>query len=173
VTQPEPLRGIAIAAFFVLTIWLGRRTSAPLKGGPLIICLELAFTTTAANKFLESWKRLGDWQNRLLLSLQRDTWFILAYAPFSALVCWWASDHFSAAAQPLLRWLASAQLLAGALDFIENFGMKKTIVSGEARQPWPLVAAVPSAIKWLLLLFGWILLLVDAIDWLIRMVKGA
>ena len=46
-------------------------------------------------------------------------------------------------------------MLAGALDFVENAGIQKTVDAGIAMEPWPRITATASGIKWLLIaLFG-------------------
>jgi hypothetical protein len=71
-----------------------------------------------------------------------------------------------------LQWLAAGQLLAGALDFVENWAMRHMIVEGTAREPWPQVSATASGIKWLLLLAFVFFALWAAGDWLVEHWKG-
>jgi hypothetical protein len=152
---------IAIVFLGVLVVLFGKKTQEAFEVGPMsIVRLELAPTVIAANRFMEAWKahRPGDWKARLTNGQQWDTWFICAYAPLCALLCWVAAEHLAS------RWpiwgrvgfvLALLQLFAGVLDFIENAGMRPTIEAGYARAPWPAIAATASAGKWTLLLaFG-------------------
>ena len=47
--------------------------------------------------------------------------------------------------------LAGTQLLAGALDFLENTAIQHMVDRGHAYAPWPKVSATASGLKWLLL----------------------
>jgi hypothetical protein len=147
----------AVVLLTVLSLWLGHLTGKPLAGGPLrIVRLELAPTASAANEFLQAWAKARpcNWRMQLNESLSWDTWFICAYAPLFALLCWLAADHFIPAHPALAasgRGLAAAQLLAGTLDFIENAAMKHMINAGQADAPWPQISSTASGVKWLLI----------------------
>lgn len=156
---------VAVLVLGVLMVWFGSLAQRPLKGGPLrIVWLELAPTVASANAFLDAWRDFrfpsndtfkGDWKTRLQTAQAWDTWLICFYAPLFALLCWLAAARF-APVIPMVavvgRALAGAQLLAGALDFLENAAMNKMIEREMAQTPWPLISATASGIKWLLIL---------------------
>ena len=148
----------AVVVLTALFFWFGHLTGRPLEGGPVrIVRLELAPTVSAANDFLRQWAhaRPDSWQDQLNESLSWDTWFICAYAPLFTLLCWLAAGHFAREHPGLYAFgqgLAGAQLLAGALDFVENAAMKHMIDAGQANAPWPQISSTASGIKWLLVL---------------------
>jgi hypothetical protein len=156
---------VAILLLAGLTVGLGSLAARPMKGGPAgIVWLELAPTVSRANAFLASWKThrfaadlpfQGDWKARLQTTQAWDTWFICAYAPFFALLCWLAAAHFAPVMPTVGAWgrgLAGAQLLAGALDFLENTAVNHMIEREVAERPWPFISASASGVKWLLIL---------------------
>ena len=148
---------MAIISLSALTVWFGALAQEPVKGGPLsIVRLELAPTVEAADHFMRAWQcARSTWQQDLQLAQAWDTWFICAYAPLFALLCWVGAAHLSVAFPRLgaLGYaLAGMQLAAGALDFVENAAMQKTIDAGYASAPWPLIGATASSMKWLLIL---------------------
>lgn len=158
----KPMSGVAakwvaIISLSALTIWFGALAREPVKGGPLsIIHLELAPSVQAADRFMRAWQSARDtWQRDLNVAQAWDTWFICAYAPLFALLCWVAAGHISATHSRLGAFgyaLAGLQLAAGALDFLENAAIQKTIDAGHASAPWPLIGASASGMKWLLIL---------------------
>ena len=149
---------VAIAVLAALVVWFGGKSNAALSGGPMrIVRLELAPTVAAADRFMHAWKcKLPEtWRQQLNDAQRWDTWLICSYAPLCALLCWISAEYLVG------RWpgwgrvgfvLAVLQLVAGALDFVDNAGMQPTIDAGYARWPWPTIAATASSIKWLLLL---------------------
>ncbi|MEJ1965221.1 MAG: hypothetical protein WDO56_28265 [Gammaproteobacteria bacterium] len=151
-------KGVAIAVLAIFFVWFGSLGNKPVAGGPRrIIGLELAPTVDAAEGFLQDWSkaRPGVWQGQLRESLDWDTWFICAYAPLFALLCWVAAEHFGTSGYRSLeafgQGLAGAQLLAGALDFVENVALRRMIDAGHATAPWPQISFAASLPKWILL----------------------
>lgn len=150
-------QGVAITLLSVMMVWFGALANQCVKGGPLrIVRLELAPTVEAANQFLGAWKSAhpADWQARLQTAQYWDTWFICAYAPLFTLLCWLAAAHFAGRFPELGsagRVLAAAQLVAGALDFLENAAINKAIARGVAETPWPMVGSTASGVKWALI----------------------
>jgi len=163
----------AVVALSILTIWFGRLASIPLRSGPMrIVRLELAFTVRSADAFMDAWKtaRPCKWQQLLNEAQGWDTWFICSYAPLCALLCWMAAGGVAqryATLAAIGHTLAGAQLLAGALDFLENAGMQRTIDAGAAIAPWPTIGGTASATKWLLLLCFLLYLISVAVVWMI------
>lgn len=154
----------AVVFLATLTVWFGVLAKQCFKTGPLrIVRLELAPTVASANAFLNAWRTCtpspgdecpGDWQQRLRKGQAWDTWFICSYAPLCALLCWLAAARFAPVFPELAaagRALAAAQLVAGALDFLENAAINKMIERGVAETPWPLISTLASSVKWLLL----------------------
>jgi hypothetical protein len=148
---------LVIITLSVSALWFASLGQKPLKGGPVsVVHLELAPTVRAADHFMEAWQTARpNWRDELIEAQGWDTWLICSYAPLFALLCWIAADHLT----PRFRGLgsaghalAAAQLLAGALDFVENAAMQTTIEAGHATAPWPLIGATASSMKWLLLL---------------------
>jgi hypothetical protein len=167
---------VAIVSFSILTLWFGALSREPVKGGPLsIVRLELAPTVTAADKFMHEWQSARKtWQQDLNLAQAWDTWFICAYAPLFALLCWIAAGHVSNGFPCLGAigyTLAGAQLLAGALDFLENAAMQKTINVGYASAPWPLIGATASSIKWLLILMFALYTIGAGVHWIASLIS--
>jgi hypothetical protein len=169
---------IAVSVLSLLFCWFGYLTNEPLSGGPVrIVALELAPSVRAANGYLDAWAKAWpcDWQSRLNASLRWDTWFICAYAPLFTMLCSLAGDHF-APSRPRLAILgyalAGAQLVAGALDFVENAAMKRMIDAGEAFAPWPQVCALAAGVKWLLIIAFALYALAALIDPVLRRLPG-
>jgi hypothetical protein len=163
---------VAITSLSILTLWFGALARETVNGGPLpIIRLELASSVESANRFMREWQAARkNWQQDLDQAQAWDTWFICAYAPLFTLLCWAAAVHFSehfprlgAIGYPL----ASLQLLAGALDFVENAAMQKTIDAGYATAPWPLIGATASSVKWALLLVFLLYVTGAALHWIV------
>lgn len=160
----------------VLMSWTGSLARIPVKGGPVgIVHLELAFTTRAADRFMQAWiTARPTWQRDLNAAQAWDTWFICTYAPLFALLCWLAADQFAPNLPRIAAVgyaLAGAQLLAGALDFIENAAMQRTIDAGHATAPWPLIGATASATKWALILVFALYAVIAGIHWLVGFVQ--
>jgi len=169
-------RAVAIVALTLLAIWFGSLGREPVKGGPLpIVRLELAYTVKGANDFIGAWKLARDsWQTDLDKAQRWDTWLICAYAPLFALLCWTAAAHLSSSFPRLATVgfvLAPLQLVAGALDFLENACINKTINAGYATAPWPLIGATASSAKWLLLALFVVYGLVATTHWLVGIVR--
>lgn len=166
----------AIVMLTILAVWFASLAQKPVKGGPKpIVCLELAPTVSAASNFLQAWKqaRPETWRADLNRAQLWDTWFICAYAPLFALLCWIAANHFAerfGGLGAVGHALAGGQLLAGALDFVENAAMQKTIDAGFASAPWPLIGATASGIKWLLILAFGIYAIGAGIHWAVGLV---
>jgi hypothetical protein len=166
----------AIVSLTVLALWFGSLARNPVKGGPIsIVRLELAPTVRAADSFMHAWQSARvDWQRDLNEAQAWDTWFICVYAPLFALLCWIAADHFALGFPRLGAVgfaLAGAQLLAGALDFVENAAMQKTIDAGHATAPWPLLGATASGIKWLLILIFAVYAIGAGLHWITGLVS--
>jgi hypothetical protein len=149
---------VAVLTLTALALWFGTLARGPAKDGSVsIVRLELAPTVEPQIPFLRAWEisRPRTWHGDLSRAQQWDTWFISAYAPLFTLLCWIAADHF-ARASPILgtvgHVLAVAQLLAGALNFVENVAMQTMIDRGFAITPWPQISSSASGIKWFLLL---------------------
>ena len=174
---PVVPRLVAVVVLAGLTLWFGWLAQAPLKGGPFrIVRLELAPDVASANVFLDAWRgfeppsgdRFGDWVARLQTAQAWDTWLICAYAPLFALLCWCAAEHFTADFRQLAaagRVLAALQLVAGALDFVENAGLNKMIARGVAEEPWPVIASTASGAKWVLLIAFAVYVTGAAVHW--------
>jgi hypothetical protein len=163
---------VAVLALAALAVWFGTLANRPVRGGPLrIVWLELSPTVSTANAFISAWQkaRPDTWQESLKEAQRWDTWFICSYAPLFALLGWLAASHFSTTHVRLGAFgfaIAVAQLLAGALDFLENAGMQPTIDAGYPTAPWPTIGAAASAIKWLLILVFAIYTAAAGIHWL-------
>ena len=155
-----------VATLFVAAAFFGKMTGAPLDLGnapPRIVELELASTEKKAHDFIETWKKAclenpakpeESWRDRLLRSISWDTWFILAYAPLLAILCWLAAGEFASVSPGVMsagRILAWGQLLAGVLDFVENAGMRRLIGDGTILGPWSVLPFYASVAKWALI----------------------
>jgi hypothetical protein len=146
--------------FATLAIMAGLQT----QGRPLrteaapagIVSYEFACSEANARTMIESWPSLGPAYGNLLL----DFPFLVAYSTSIALGCLWAGSRMNARDSRLGRlgpWLAWGQWLAAGLDAIENAALIITLVqfgAGAALAPWPSVAAVCAAPKFLLVALG-------------------
>ena len=166
-------QGVAITVLTVMMVWFGTLANQCVKDGPLrIVRLELASTVMSANHFLDTWKSAypADWQPRLQTAQYWDTWFICAYAPLFTLLCWLAAGHFAGRFPGLGsagRVLAAGQLVAGALDFLENAAINKAIARGVAETPWPLIGSTASGAKWTLIVAFLVFGLAAVGDWVV------
>jgi len=112
---------------------------------PRILYLELAPTPSCAKKVVTAWAKIA---NEVRRSIYWDFAFIVCYAANL-----WFLSSWAAIAVPSWRQWAIAfaffALTAGALDFIEDFGM---LVELNGTYLWAvtLPKAIASAIKWLL-----------------------
>lgn len=140
-----------------------------------IVRLELAPTVEKANDFMRAWQEFRTtWQQDLDAAQAWDTWFICAYAPLFTLLCWLAATHLSVSFPKLSAAgyaLAGMQLLAGALDFLENASMQKTIDAGYATAPWPTIGATASGIKWLLIMMFVVYAITAMLHWMVDAVR--
>jgi hypothetical protein len=166
---------VAIISLSVLTVWFGALAREPVKGGPLsIVRLELAPTVKAADNFMRAWQSVRKtWQQDLTLAQSWDTWFICSYAPLFALLCWVAAAHLSITCPRLGSIgyvLSGMQLAAGALDFLENAAMQKTIDAGYGSAPWPLIGATASSLKWLSILAFVVYAIGAGVHWAVGLV---
>ncbi len=167
---------VAILTLAALALWFGRLAQAPVSGGPRsIVRLELAPTVAAANRFFDAWRKEDRWRERLNEAQRWDTWLICAYAPLFALLSWLTADYFVSRCTVLAlfgRALAGTQLLAGALDFLENAAIQKMLDRGHAYSPWPQVSSTASGLKWMLLALFAAYLLATALYWLWSLVRS-
>lgn len=128
----------------------------------------------AAERFFDAWRKQVHWRERLNEAQRWDTWLICSYAPLLALLSWVTANAIASRSPALVSFghaLAGTQLLAGALDFLENAAIQRMLDRGHAYAPWPQVSAVASGFEWLLLAAFVAYLLALALCWLWSLVR--
>lgn len=129
----------------------GLRTPASPHG---IISFELAATEARATRILDAWGSEG--RALAARSLRLDFGFLAAYAPWLALLCAGASERLRTRRAPLAAAgvaLAWGQLVAGALDGIENFALLR-VLAADSPGAWPALAAACAWPKFVLVALG-------------------
>jgi hypothetical protein len=133
--------------------WVDRRITNPeVPRG--IVSFELAGTTAAAQRMVDSWT--GTAPLWVAFSNGFDYLFMLLYSTTIALGCLWAAGRYGGRGSALERIgvpLAWAQWIAGGLDAIENVALTRMLVAGVA-DPWPGIAWWAAAPKFLIVLLG-------------------
>lgn len=142
------------------------KTAAAPQG---IISFEFAASPARAQQMIDSWDVRALTSAGFVQGL--DFLFPLVYSSAIALGSIMAGSALQARRQPLaglgniMAWGVS---LAAFLDYIENIALVRLLLSPVA-SPWPLVAAVCAAIKFLLIflalvyaLYGWIMRLLQS-----------
>lgn len=148
---PPGIRGWMLLGLAVWTV-VAASQAAPKVGGegirPRIGAFELAGTPRRSQAILDRWKEAG--RAAALRSLYFDFAFLAGYALLLSLLCGWAAGVFrSPRLAHAAALLAPLQLVAGALDAIENVALLAILRS----KPTPFLtgaAAACSAIKFFL-----------------------
>jgi hypothetical protein len=154
------ITGIAALVLFVLLGVIDEDVKE--TGGPGIISFEVEFTSENARETLAHWGEDG--RDSAVLSLWLDYAFLVAYAAFFSLAV--------VAVTETLQWrrwafLATFPLAAAVCDAIENAALLMTI-GQDGDQPWPLIAGVFAAVKFLLLIPAQLFVLIGLLVWLSR-----
>jgi len=161
---PLETRGWALLGLLLWTAAAGT-LAAPKVGGrnisPRIGAFELAGTPSRAQKILDAWGKAG--RAAAHKSLYFDFAFLIGYALLLNLLCGWAAGVFrSPGLARAAAILASLQLVAGALDALENTALLAIL----RREPTPFLtgaAAACSATKFLLAGLGVLCVLAAAV----------
>ena len=127
------------------------RTSAAPSG---IISYEFSNTVAGARAILESWDPAARVYAGFSLGL--DYLYMVLYSTTIALACLWAASVLSMRGWPLASvgaWLAWGQWAAALLDAVENTALWILLV-GPVTDPWPAVAALCAAPKFVLVFAG-------------------
>lgn len=169
--RPGQRLGAAAAALFA-TLILGaklqvldqalRTEAAPLG----IVSFELARTTDAAQAILASWQAPPVMADAWASVMLDYAWLVL-YALTLTLGCsmvaldWVGRSARLTAAISVVAWL---QPLAALLDAIENTAMVWMLHTGEAGQPWPMIAFSAAVPKFAIVCIGIAVILGGAVD---------
>ena len=151
--------GILAAVLLAAMVWLDQplRTTAAPHG---IVSFELAGSSDAVTRILASWGPEG--RRRAELSLRLDYVFLVAYATVLSLLCGTVAQSW-AASRPRLRQvgmlLAACQWLAALLDAAENL-LLQSILADASGALLPLAAHWCALVKFTLIGFGWLYILV-------------
>ena len=136
-----------LASLLVSSIlfWMGPRD---------IVQLEVASEPAGAQLILKDFAHKGWDEGRVRAQLKVDFLFILAYVSFVWAACRRASGFYST---PVLAGLASilswAQLLAGALDALENVALLR-FLSANSQEHWLKISLWSALAKFVLLCLG-------------------
>lgn len=162
----------ALVIFLVLTVLLACQTNQQNKLLNVfpVYMLELAPDTKAATVIIDSWKEVDRSLNTARLLQSWDTWFVLCYSTFLALACFMVADWvYSSEANgnrlgKLFAWL---MWVAGILDYVENYAIKK-MLDGPIVDPWPAVSFRSASIKFLFIGTGVVYILTSIVVRVLR-----
>jgi hypothetical protein len=169
---PNHYRPRLFAFFLVLTLVV--MIALNVLGAPLqsadapagIVSYEFSGDTEGANVILNSWDDRAKLYAALNLGL--DYLFMPAYATAIALAAIWVGQAIGGRTHSFAIWLAWGQWLAALLDATENVALIKMLLDTTAA-PWPQLAYWCAAVKFALVLFGLLFVLVGATyHWLSR-----
>ncbi|MBK9709767.1 MAG: hypothetical protein IPO81_00290 [Kouleothrix sp.] len=140
-----------------------------------IVSFELAGSIARARQIVDSWRASG-----LIANVRPNMWidstrFIPCYVATLLLGCLWVADAFGARGARVVRWLAAGQILAGALDLVENTAMLQSVgvlEAGGDPGAWPALAAGCAVLKFALVAAGILAILAGAIAWLRRRLQA-
>lgn len=170
---PAFLAGLVGVVFFQRAMSRYPLTTSTAPGG--IVSFELAGSAARARQIVDSWRASGLLANARPNIQVDSTRFIPCYVATLCLGCLWVSGAFGARWARLARWLAAGQVVAGALDLVENHAMLQSLALIEAGGDpgaWPAVAAGCAAVKFALVGLGILAILAGAFAWLRRRVRA-
>ena len=132
-----------------------------------IVSFELAMDFSSSQKMISSWN--SEARLYAALSLGIDYLFLFAYSLFMAMLTLRAADFFESRNNLLKKAgyiLAPALLFAGLFDAIENYALIR-ILFGQGNEIYSLTAFCFAAVKFLIIIFGFIYLFTALIFWII------
>ena len=141
------------------------RTDAAPSG---IVSFELAGDRATSEEILASWG--PDGRVYAGISLGLDYLFLFTYTIAIGLACVLLADRLSARAafwSTLGIWLAWGMIVAGAFDFVENYGLIRMLIS-EGKPWWPAIAYWCAVLKFVLVGIGLVYLVIGFSAQLIR-----
>lgn len=140
--------------------WTDGHLKNPVAPGG-IVSLELAGSTEAATKIIESWRG-----NELYagFSMGLDFLFLVAYSVTLALALWSMARRMPTGSRlrQFAVYLGYAQFVAAGLDIIENLAMI-VMLSGEIGSVAPVIARVCAIPKFIIVLTGLVTAVVAAV----------
>jgi hypothetical protein len=148
--------------WFLFLFTLGVMFCMNLVGKPLItpaapygiVSFELAGSVEKSQQILDSWNQNA--QLYAAFSLGFDYLYMVLYSSTIALACLWGSRVLQAGRMsgvPVGILLAWGLWLAAILDGLENIALSLILLNTPAA-PWPQVAQVSAAVKFLLIFLG-------------------
>jgi hypothetical protein len=157
---------LALTLVLMTVLWLidvPLKTTAAPQG---IVSYELAGSVTEAQRILDSWSPTA--RLYAAFSLGLDYLYMPAYAIAIGLACAWAAELWSRRRRRLALagvGLAWGLMAAALCDAIENVALITMLLSG-VREPWPALAGICAAVKFLLIGAGLVIALLGALSWL-------
>lgn len=147
---PHPLRKPLFIFFLILTLLIFVLFGildcqlAPYN----VVSFELAFSAEKSQGILDSW----DENARLVAAfgLGLDYLFMPVYALALSLGLLLAGHNKPSRFQAVTVWLGWGALLAALFDMVENYALLHILVEGSAVAPFPQMAAICAAIKFIL-----------------------
>ena len=146
--------GLLIALFLLVGHVMNRSTASAFaeasKDGKRngILALELERDANRAAEMVGNWGERG--RLRAAFSIGLDALFIVIYVGVLVLGCRMAADGFAASGRPGLATLSACfawvAVVAGMLDFIENYGLFR-ILDGRAFGGWG-ITSLCAWVKW-------------------------
>lgn len=144
--------GLAAFAALLMGLFGGLPGNAPQAGG--IVKFELAGSLARSEALIAAWEKVRPGaRQRAAFQVGADFLFLLGYAPLLALLVGMGAATLPWAWLRTVGYLVAwSQLLAGALDAVENVGLMQ-VLSGTKREVWPRVARYAAIAKFTLV-FG-------------------
>ncbi|MCA9936516.1 MAG: hypothetical protein H6662_00130 [Ardenticatenaceae bacterium] len=130
-----------------------------------ILSYEFAGSVPNAQAIVNSWQ--GQTLASAGLSLGLDFLYPLLYAAAISLSCLAAAPHLPGIGSKIGQWLAQAIWLAAALDYIENISLIQ-LLFGSTQSIWPPLAWGCAAIKFTIVLLGFLTALIGGILALVK-----
>lgn len=149
--KPELHHPLAPWLLGITTLLTGWWCSTPLTKAGItdIKAFELASRTSQVLEFIHRWhldqkEQVHQLNSHLLLD---SLAFVPAYSLLLASLAARLAQRWKGSVQGL-QWLWLAALLAGGLDWLENYGMHRVVETGGAAQSWITLMSGAASLKW-------------------------
>ena len=172
--NPRSWRLVVLVVLIALTFIVGRQTKQDLYVFPMN-ALELAPNTKAAWIIIALWKAIDPGLHAAHSLQYWDNYFILCYSTSLALACLIIADWlYSSEARANFhgKLLAGLMLVAGILDYVENYAINK-MLDGSVETRWVNMSSWSASIKFALIGTGLIYIISGVVVGLMRRKKAA